>query len=257
MWITRKDMTWHGSFVKLRGPGQPACGTCFLNPKRRMKMMKNGLIRYLAILSAAIALTGCASFRNNEIAEVKSLPDVSQYQNKPSVFVEASFYRGEPGKAASEVPAARQEVQKTISKVLGESGLFSKYSFNTADKQGSDYTLHIDIYNHGNNGLAVVSGFITGFSLFIIPGAATDNYTFKARLSDNTGQTVSEVTNKDSFTAWFGIWFLPAVANTPAKAFSQTIENQLKAALKELVESGKLKYSQASPRINSNLLARR
>ncbi|MDR1423174.1 MAG: hypothetical protein LBI92_00990 [Azoarcus sp.] len=222
-----------------------------------MKVMKNGLIRYLAILSAAIALTGCASFRNNEIAEVKSLPDVSQYQNKPSVFVEASFYSGEPDKAASEVPAARQEVQKMIGKILDESDLFSKYSFNTTDKQGMDYTLHIDIYNHGNHGRAAVSGVITGLSFFIIPGAATDHYTFKARLTDNTGQIVSEVTNKDSFTSWFGIWFLPVAAKTPAKAYSQTIENQLKAALKELVESGKLKYSQASPRISSNLLARR
>jgi len=219
--------------------------------------MKSKLIRYLVILSAAAMLTGCASFRNNEIAEVETLPDVSQYQNKPSVFVEISFYRGKPGEGASEIPAVKSDVQEIAGKVLGESGLFSKYSFNNADKQDSDYVLHVDIYNHGNTGAAAASGFITGLTLFIVPSKPVDHYILKAKLTDNADKLISEVTNEDSITTWIGLWFIPAASNTPQKALSQTLENQLKAALKELVENGKLKYSQAFPRVTPHLLVRR
>ena len=219
--------------------------------------MKSKLLRYLSILSATIALTGCASFRNNEVAEVESLPDVSQYQNKPSVFVEVSFYRGKLNEGASEAPAVKPNAQEIVGKVLGESGLFSKYSFNSADKQGSDYVFHVDIYNHGDIGAAVASGFITGLPLCLVPSKAVDHYTLRTRLTDNAGKLINEASNEDSIATWFGLWFLPAASNTLQKAFSQTLENQLKAVLKELVESGKLEYSQASPYATHRLLARK
>jgi hypothetical protein len=209
--------------------------------------MKNGLKSCLLILSAAIILTGCASFKNNEVANVESLPDVSHYQNKPSVFVKARFFHGAPDSTPGEISINKAQIQDLIGKTLGESGLFSKYSFNEADQAGIDYTLHVDIYNHANMGAGVVSGVITGLSLYIIPGAATDNYTLNTKLTDRAGSVIGEVTNKDSITTWLGIWFIPFAANTPGKAFSQTVENQLKAVLKELVESGKLKYSQICP----------
>jgi hypothetical protein len=221
--------------------------------------MKGNLKHYLTIFSAAILLTGCASFRNNEVANVESLPDVSQYQNKPSVFVEVAFFRGKPGDVVSEVPVVRQHAQEIVGKVLSDSSLFSKYSFDSTDKQAVDYTLHIDIYNYNNAALASVSGFISGFTFGIIPGGATDHYVLETKLTDKTGELVNEAANEDSFTMWLGLWFIPAMSNTPDKAFTQTLENQLKAILKELVESGKLKYSQMLPHMASHrfTLARR
>ncbi|MDR2031887.1 MAG: hypothetical protein LBP86_06490 [Azoarcus sp.] len=219
--------------------------------------MKSKWVRHLAILSAAIALTGCASFRNNEVAEVTSLPDVSQYQNKPSVFVEVLFLRGETGGVASELPAAKPEAQEIVGKVLGDSGLFSKYSFNNVDKQTADYTLHVSVHNHGNTPLAIISGFISGLTFALVPGAATDNYTLTAKLIDNTGAVISETANTDSITTWIGWFLIPAASNTPAKAFSQTVGNQLKAILNEWVESGKLKYSQIPSHMTLHRFARR
>ncbi|NMG36056.1 hypothetical protein GRF61_16535 [Azoarcus sp. TTM-91] len=202
-----------------------------------------GFKGWVAMLCAAAVLSGCASFRNNEIADAGALPDVSGYQNKPSVFVETHFFRGEPGAPVTEILVNRDKIHELVGKSLGDSGMFSRHSFDEADKAGADYTLRLDIYNHGNTGLAMAAGFISGFTFGVIPAAATDNYTLEAKLADTSGTVVSKATNKDSITTWIGLVFIPAMAATPEKALTGTLDNQLKTVLKELVEGGKLKYS--------------
>ena len=192
---------------------------------------------------AALLLSGCASFRNNEVAEVSKLPDVSQYANKPTVFIDTHLYRGDPGKATLEILSIKEKLNKALGRTLSESALFSKYSFDEKDRATSDYVIRLDIYNHGNAGLAAVAGFISGLTLTVIPAAATDNYTLEAKLLDNKGTLINSSGNKDSFTTWIGILFLPMAGSTPEKALFGTLENQVKAVLKELVENGKLKYS--------------
>jgi hypothetical protein len=198
---------------------------------------------FVFLICAVALLSGCASFRNYELAEVGKLPDVSQFNNKPSVFVESHFYRGEPGSRGAEVLAVKDKIQEIIRKSLDESALFSKHSFNDADKAASDYIIKVDIYNHGNSGLAAIAGFISGLTFGLIPAAATDNYTLLVKLCDKSGTVMSEATNKDSITTWIGLWFIPAMGNTPEKALTGTLDNQLRSVLKKLFESGKLKYS--------------
>lgn len=205
--------------------------------------MQSRKIGCLLAACAMLVLSGCASFRNNEVATVEKLPDVSQYSQKPSVYVEPHFFRGEPGKPQAEIIALKEKINGVIGKTLNESGLFSKYSFDEKDKAGSDYVIRLNIYNHGNHGLAAAAGFISGLTLTVIPAAATDNYTLEAKLFDGSGKVINESTNKDSITTWIGIVFLPMAGLTPDKAMSATLDNQLKAVLKELVENGKLKYS--------------
>ena len=201
--------------------------------------------KFACILAACAVLTlsGCASFRNNEIAEVGKLPDVSRYAQKPSVFVDTHFFRGEPGKAQLEILPIKEKMNETIGRTLNESALFSKYSFDEKDRASSDYVIRLDIYNHGNEGLAAVAGFISGLTFTVIPAAATDNYTLEAKLMNSAGTLINTSTNKDSITTWIGIVFLPMIAASPEKAMHGTLENQLKLVLKELVESGKLKYT--------------
>ena len=205
-----------------------------------MQLRKFSLV---VLVFVAVVFSGCASFRNNEIATVDKLPDVMQFKNKPTAFIDAHLYRGERGSKASEILTNKDKVHEVIGKTVSGTNFFSKYSFNDVDKAGSDYVIKIDIYNHGNEALAFFSGFITGFTFGVVPGAAKDNFTIIMQLSDRSGTVISEVTNKDSVTTWVGLWFIPAMGNTPEKAFNGTLENQLRAALKDLVESGKIKYS--------------
>ncbi len=205
------------------------------------------LFRKLSLAVAAVIMaitTGCASFPQNEISKVNSLPDVSQYKNKPSVFVDLNFYRGEPGNGKSaESSAARDAIMPIVEKTIKDSKLFGEVTYDEFDQKNVEYTLKVNVYNHGNEGSAAVSGFLTGFTLGVIPGAATDNYTLTIEAADRNGTLLESISNKDSVTTWIGLWFIPAMGNTPGDAIGTTLDNQIKAALKVLIESGKLKYS--------------
>lgn len=210
---------------------------------KREQSMQSKKLACLLMACAALLLSGCASFRNNELADVGKLPDVSRYANKPSVFVETHLFRGDPGQASMEILTIKEKLNASLKHTLDESAVFSKYSFDEKDRATSDYIIRLDIYNHGDFGLAAVAGFISGLTLTVIPAAATDNYTLQAKLLDNKGNLINTSTNKDSITTWIGILFLPMAGNTPEKALFGTLDNQVKAVLKELIESGKLKYS--------------
>lgn len=197
----------------------------------------------LALLTTAIALSGCASFKKNEVAHIDKLPDVSQYRNKPSVYIDFRFFRGEPGSTgAPEISMAHDHLKPQIEKALADSQLFSNVSFDESMKKQSDYTLKLHVYNHGSTGAAAVAGFLCGFTFGVIPAAATDNYTLLADVSKPDGAS-TKVQNKDAITTWMGIWLIPAMGNTPAAAINDTITNQLRDVLKRLVDGGNIQYS--------------
>ncbi len=204
---------------------------------------------YKNIIGTSIALitlfiNGCASFPQNEISEVKNMPNVSEFKNKPSIYVDFRFLRGEPNsKNSVEMLTVKEKLQPAIEKIFNESPLFSKVTFDEFKKTEVDYSLSVHIYNHGSSAAANISGFITGFTLGVIPGAATDNYTLKVKLLDKNGKIIKEERNKDSVTTWMGWIFLPMMSNTSKEAVISTITNQIKAVLKSLIEEGKLKYS--------------
>lgn len=199
---------------------------------------------FSALTIALVLLSGCATFKQNEIAQVDALPDVSQYQNKPSVFVDFQFFRGEPGSdEAKVVPPARKQMQPVIEEALRDSALFESYTFDEQEKENTDYTIRINVYNHGNAGAAAALGFISGFTFGVIPAAATDNYTVTAEALDRQGEVISKLQNKDSVTTWIGLWFIPMMGNTPKQAASDTLENQVHDLLKTLVENKTLQYS--------------
>ena len=50
-------------------------------------MLKTPLLRAIGIIAVSV-LAGCASFPKEYVAKVDQMPDVSQYQNKPSVYID-------------------------------------------------------------------------------------------------------------------------------------------------------------------------
>jgi hypothetical protein len=209
------------------------------------------------VVAAVTVLSGCASFRNNEVPEA-AVATVTNLQKKPTAYVQPRLFRGEPGTNVTEVTSQSEKLQAVAGGALEGSGVFSKVSFAEADKAQSDHTLVVDVYNHGSIGASAISGFISGFTFGVIPGVATDNYTVEIKLLDKAGAEVGKTSSKDSITTWIGIWFIPMMGNTPEKAFSATIDNQIKTAVKRLMEEGKLKLSSDrpfTPRVHSSTLA--
>lgn len=197
----------------------------------------------LALLCSAISVTGCASFHQEKVAHVDAMPDTSQYQNRPSVYIDFDFYRGKPNENALDVDTAEVHIKPLLEKVVNESNLFSNVSYDETKKAEMDYTITLRAYNHGEVGAAAVMGFITGFTLGVIPSAATDEFSVLVEVTDNTGQTLHNNQNNDAITTWIGIWFIPVMGFTVDEAVNASLENQIKQALKEAFESGTMKYS--------------
>lgn len=212
--------------------------------------MKKISTMFAAIL-CGITLAGCASFAQHEVKQIASMPDVSAYHNKPTAYVEFKFYAGDPDKTtgAVEMVQVYDKLRPVVKSAVEGSQLFSRFSMDEFDQGKMDYVIKLRAYNHGSGGAAMVSGFLCGFTLGIIPGAATDNYTLFADVYDRQGAKVAEYRNKDAVTTWMGWVFLPMAGNTPQKAVSATLENQIKDVLKKAIEDQKLKYSMQDPLI--------
>jgi hypothetical protein len=201
-------------------------------------------IHLLLLISLFVVLQGCASFSKNQVARVDKMPDVSKYKNKPSAYIDVRFFSGDPDKGkAAEYTMARDKVRPMVEKEVSASNLFSSFTFDEFKKNETDYTIKLHFYNHGDAGGAAIGGFLCGFTFGVIPAAATDNYTLKYQLVDKGGKVVKDRRSKDAMTTWMGIWFIPAAGNTPEKAFEKTLTNQVRDALKNLVEDGSLQYS--------------
>ena len=197
----------------------------------------------LLVLVVSAYLGACASFHNEEVAAVDELPDVSSYQNKPTVYIDLKLFHGDPASGkGTEVPQARDMVLPAVEEMLKSKGIFSEYTFDQFKQDEMDYKLTLHFYNHGNAGAAAVSGFLCGFTFGVIPAAATDNYTLKAALTEG-GSEIAALENKDSMTTWMGLWFIPMMGHSPKSTAQALLVNQVKAVLEEMIENKQLKYS--------------
>ena len=122
--------------------------------------------------------------------------------------------------------------------------MFSRYTLDEFQKQPGDYTLKLNVYNSGSAGAAMVSGMITGFSLFVIPGSAKDEYTMTLEVLDDQGQPVLSGQNHDSVRTWMGLIFIPMMGYTPGEAINDSFRRQFNALLKQMVDKQVLKYAQ-------------
>lgn len=192
----------------------------------------------------AMALAGCASFPGDQVPET-TLPSMGSYQKRPGVFVDFTFYQGEAGSAkAVEMPQARDMLKPQLEASLRDSGMFSRYTLDEFQKQPGDYTLKLDVYNGGASAGAMVSGFISGFTMLVIPATAKDEYTMTLQVLDDQGKPLLSDQNNESVRTWIGLIFIPMMAYTPVDAINDSFRRQLNALLKQLLDKQVLQYAQ-------------
>jgi hypothetical protein len=173
---------------------------------------------------------GCASFPQHGVPMVEKLPDKSVYATKPSVFLDVKMSVGTTG---SKNPAAENRLgtgkfKEVVDKVARDCGMFSTYTLDPFKGRDMDYTIKLELLDHGNPVAAGVSGFISGLTLLIIPAAATDNYRLTATVFERDGRTLSSYEINDSVTTWIGIWFIPFMGNSPSSVVPAVWENMVK-----------------------------
>ncbi len=198
------------------------------------------------VLAAALLMGGCASFPDSEVPKIEKLPDKSAFQNKPSVFVDAKTYLDRTDELTNSIenPLAVGPFKAAAEKATKESNLFSKYTMDPFNGKDMDYVIKLEMINHAPNmGMAFVSGFITGFSLFIIPGGATDHYVLRAKVLDKGGNSIKSYEYRSSVTTWIGIWFLPFVGNSPQTVVPEHWGNMVKRAYQQIINDNLLRYS--------------
>jgi hypothetical protein len=158
---------------------------------------------FLSLVSGLSFLaTSCATFPGNGVPKVAATP-ASNVKKVPLSYLVT---------AAATAPADGQSLpvpqfSPALESAIKDSGRFSSVT------QGRGRGVHLDVNmrNYGNGPAAFASGFISGFSLFTIPGFGKDNYKLTATARSATGKTRNYVLEDSATTV---IW-LPLIVATP------------------------------------------
>lgn len=144
--------------------------------------------------------TSCATFPGNGVPKVAANPATN-------VKKVSLTYLVKPGDPATSQALPVPQFSPAFESAINDSGRF------TSVTQGKGGGVHLDVnmHNHGNGPAAMVSGFISGFSLFTIPCVAKDNYKLTATARSASGKTRSYVLEDSATTV---IW-LPMIFATP------------------------------------------
>lgn len=167
------------------------------------------------ILPACLGLlaTSCATFPNNKLPKVAAEAPSKVKQVSVSYTMKAGHNL--TGSRTDYDANQIQQLKKPLVSTLEKSGRFSS----VREGKGGAVQVDVDMLNHGNAAGAAISGFITGFSFFTIPGFAVDNYKLTATARGASGKSRQYVLD-DGVTT---VFWLPLIVATPFAFPTQVI----------------------------------
>jgi hypothetical protein len=187
----------------------------------------------LSFVVISLLATSCATFPKNQLPKAsgaaatggKKVPLTYSISTGHNLFG-----------SRTEGAAAQNEVSgKSLVAALDKSGRFSSV------KQGKGGAVHleVDMLNHGNGGLAMASGFISGFSMLTIPGVASDNYTLTAT-ARSSGRSRKYVLDDGVTTVFWLPMILAMPFNYPGKVMPEVQENMYGNLIERMAKDGLL-----------------
>ena len=186
----------------------------------------------LGLLIIHAVLFGCASFPGKGFTKysydqiLKNTQKCAiRYDAKALVFGKESIWAG-------------KSFQEEVAKVLRESDLFDILNMGS---ESQDYHFSFEIDNRGNILLAGISGFISGFTLTLVPGYARDEYTLRVRVSKNN-QLLKQYQYDHYMDSWIQLFliFLTPTHNTQ-KVYKEVVDDMLIRFLYDIQKDGLLK----------------
>lgn len=192
-------------------------------------------LRPLALVAGiSLMATSCATFPNNQLPKVAASAP-SQAAKVPVTYTMKAGHNLTGSRSEFGDPQV-QQLQKPLVSTLEQSGRFSS----VRQGKGGAVQVDVDLLNHGNAAGAAISGFITGFSLFTIPGFAVDNYKLTATVRGKSGKSRQYVL-EDGVTT---VFWLPLIVATPFSFPNQVIpkvhENMYRNLLQNMENDGLL-----------------
>lgn len=192
-------------------------------------------IRILFSLAAVSLLaTSCATFPKNGLPKVPA----TQAANARKVPLTYSITSGHKLIGGRTEGGEQQQgiYGKSFAAAAEKSGRFSSV------RQGKGGAVHVDVdmLNHGNGPAAMVSGFISGFTMLVIPAVAADNYTLTATARTSSGRSRKYVLEDGVTTViWLPMIFAMAT-NHPATVVPAVHENMYGNLLLQMEKDGLL-----------------
>jgi len=190
-----------------------------------------GALPHVLFLMAALIVSGCVGMMaEGKLEKVKSLPDMSQFSQKPAVYLRTST--GPVG------------YFDALKRVTEQSGLFRSFSFDVADKPQADYT--IDIYGQwkqpemGFFSFVMVVGCVTPYG---VPVPISDSQVMlNALIEDRHGKRLGSYKIEESVSTWCGLSLLPLAPLTIT--FEERLwENMIKVLYKRILDDALFEYS--------------
>src|SRR3990167_2239194 len=172
-----------------------------------------------ALLTCALlTLSGCLSYSHHDLALVKQWPPAATLAHKQSAYmkVDTQFLFNGKNRAGHVNQAALDN------HILQQYQSSERFSDVTLTKQASDLYINVRISNNELGNMA--SAFITGFTLFVIPGKYSNEITMETVFKDGTGNVLGRIEKRETITTWMQLFLIVAV---PFNASTDNILTQL------------------------------
>jgi hypothetical protein len=160
----------------------------------------------LTVLSVSCLATGCMMVRGDQLQPPAQWPPEKPLQMKSiALEVKSQF---ESSGASKQNEAAMHLIEGQAQKAYTDSALFSHV---TVSKEQADLLAEIQITEDGNKTLAGISGFISGFTMGIIPGYAHATLTSQTVFRNNAGEEIGTIKKSESISFWIQIFLVAAM----------------------------------------------
>ncbi|GAA5481765.1 hypothetical protein [Haloferula sargassicola] len=187
----------------------------------------------VVVSATALLATSCATFPGNQLPHVADT-SATGVKKVPLTYSMQSSHELIKGRETPSTAAVATEAAGPLVDSMNGSGRFSSV------RQGQGGAIHVDVnmLNHGNGPAAMASGFLTGFSLFTIPGFATDHYKLTAKARSSSGQSHQYVLEDRVTTVFWLPMIVAAPFNSPQKVVPEVQENMYRNLIQNMENDG-------------------
>ncbi len=160
----------------------------------------------LTVLLLSYLVTGCMMLRGDQLQPPTQWPPEKPLQMKSIALVVKSQF--ESNGSSKENESAMHLIEGQAQKAYTDSALFSHV---TVAKEQADVLAEIRITEDGNKFLAGISGFISGFTMGIVPGYAHATLTSQTVFKNNADEEIGTIEKSESISFWIQIFLVAAM----------------------------------------------
>ncbi|HEX6532854.1 MAG TPA: hypothetical protein VF019_09525 [Nitrospira sp.] len=161
----------------------------------------------LLLVVLSCLLTSCIAVRGDDIKIDSKWPLEGVIATKSvSLSVTGNFSSGTSTEPTN--PRAMQLIEGQAQKAYMDSALFSQVSL---AKEQSDLKAEVRVTEEGSKALAGISGFISGFSMGLIPGYVHATLTMETVFKNQAGSEIGSIKKSESVSLWIQLFLVLAM----------------------------------------------